>query len=80
MWYIVDPKLVILYSSIFYLIFSFGSVSFNEAFAQEQEFDGNITVILPSGSSTDTISTNSTSTDTISTNSTSTDDLALEPQ
>jgi len=39
MWYIGDPKLVILYSSIFYLIFSFGSVSFNESFAEEQEYD-----------------------------------------
>jgi len=52
MWDIRVLKIVILYSSILFLIFGFSGISFNESFAQEQEFDENISVTLDSDIST----------------------------
>ena len=51
MWEIRALKIVILYSSILFLIFGFST--FNESFAQEQEFDENISVTLDSDTSTE---------------------------
>jgi len=44
--------LVILLASVVNLIFGFGGISYNESFAQEQEFDENISVTLDSYTST----------------------------
>jgi len=45
--------LVILFASVLNLIFGFGGISYNESFAQEQEFDGSVFVIYDSGTSTE---------------------------
>ena len=53
MWQIGDLNKVILYSSILFLIFGFGITSFNESFAEVQEFDEEISITLESNTSTE---------------------------
>ena len=53
-----DLNKVILYSSIFFLIFGFGITSFNESFAEEQEFD-DTSISSESNTSTDNKQNNS---------------------
>jgi len=54
MWQIGDLKIVILYISVFGLIFGFGTTSFNESFAEVQEFDQESSITLESNTSIET--------------------------